>query len=141
MAQPRGRPMRAARQSWIGVGLALSIIAAWLALHVGGVFFYRFEAWGWAPAVALIAASCWLSIGLFIVAHDCMHGSLAPFRPRLNLWIGRLCLGLYAAFSYDRLIAKHFAHHRAPGLPEDPDLDPALGLDFWPAYRLFFLQY
>ena len=50
----------------------------------------------------LIALQCWLNVGLFIVAHDCMHGSLAPFRPALNRWIGRLCLALYAGFSYDR---------------------------------------
>ena len=133
--------MSTARQSWIGVGLALAIIAAWLALHVGGVFFYSFEAWGWAPAVALIAASCWLSVGLFIVAHDCMHGSLAPGRPGLNAWIGRAALFIYAGFSFDRLRAKHFEHHRQPGTEHDPDFSAAHPTRFWPWYANFFRQY
>src|ERR671916_1061470 len=141
MAQPRGRPMRAARQSWIGVGLALSIIAAWLALHVGGVFFYRFEAWGWTPAVALIAASCWLSVGLFIVAHDCMHGSLAPGRPRINRRVGRIALALYAGFSFDRLLPKHFDHHKHSGTALDPDFHEDHPSRFGPWYLAFLRAY
>lgn len=116
-------------------------MCGWLVCHVYGVFFHRWTLLGLAVAPALILLQCWLNVGLFIVAHDCMHGSLVPFRPRLNRAIGRLCLGLYAGFSYDRLIAKHFAHHRHSGTDEDPDFHAAGPRRFWPWYLAFFRRY
>ncbi len=92
-------------------------------IHVNAVFWLDVEATSWLGIVLIIAVQTWLSVGLFIVAHDSMHGSLAPFRPRLNLAVGRLALALYAGFSFDRLAPKHFAHHRHPGTAEDPDFD------------------
>src|SRR5438105_1424960 len=80
--------------------LAAAIGAAWLAIHVGGIFFWRWHPASAPAAVALILLQAWLSTGLFIVAHDCMHGSFAPGRPRLNAAIGTLCLGAYAGLSY-----------------------------------------
>lgn len=133
--------MSAARQAWIGVSLALAIIASWLALHVGALFFYRFQISEWAPAAALVAALSWLSVGLFIVAHDCMHGSLAPGRSALNRWVGRIALAIYAGFSFDRLRAKHFEHHRHPGTEHDPDFSASHPTSFWPWYARFFRQY
>ena len=79
-------------QAAVGIGLAVLIITAWTGLHVFGVFFYP---WSWAGVVLsplLVAVLCWLNVGLFIIAHDAMHGSLAPIQPRLNRAIGRLTL-------------------------------------------------
>jgi beta-carotene ketolase (CrtW type) len=97
----------------------------------------------WAPlkAVAIVAWQCWLSVGLFIVAHDCMHGSLAPGRAALNRAIGQLCLGLYAGFHFDALLAKHRLHHDAPGTADDPDFDEAEPHAFWHWYYTFFTTY
>ena len=134
-------PRVAASQAAIGISLALAIIAAWLALHVYGVFFHRLDALGIATAPVLIALQCWLNVGLFIVAHDAMHGSLAPFRPSLNLWMGRLCLAVYAGFSYDKLIGKHFDHHRHSGTSGDPDFHADGPKRFWPWYVAFFRRY
>jgi beta-carotene/zeaxanthin 4-ketolase len=129
------------RQAAIGLMLAAAIVAGWLACHIGGVFLFR-----WTPASAvgaplLVGLQCWLNVGLFIVAHDCMHGSLAPGRPRLNRNVGRLCLALYAGFSYDRLITKHHAHHRFSGTAEDPDFHADGPRRFWPWYIAFFRRY
>lgn len=104
-----------------GLSLAAMLGAAWLAIHVGGIFF-----WHWTPAhvpvaVALVLMQAWLSTGLFIVAHDCMHGSLAPGRARLNTVVGTLCLGAYAGLSFRALYPKHHLHHAAPGTERDPD--------------------
>ncbi|WP_406857848.1 fatty acid desaturase [Alsobacter sp. KACC 23698] len=129
------------RQTFVGLALATLVIAAWATCHVYGVFFHRWSPAGVAAAPVLIALQCWLNVGLFIVAHDCMHGSLAPFRPRLNRAIGRLCLALYAGFSYDRLIGKHFAHHRHAGTPLDPDFDENHPSAFWPWFLCFFREY
>ena len=111
------------RQTAIGLALAALITAAWLAGHVYAVWFLDVDQ---QPllAIALFALQTWLSVGLFIVAHDCMHGSLAPFRPAVNLAVGSLVLRLYMGFSYRRLIAKHHAHHRFAGTERDPDFDP-----------------
>lgn len=109
------------RRTLIGLALALAIVAGWLTIHVVGIFF-----WTWTPASValaslLVVVQGWLSTGLFIVAHDAMHGALAPGRPRLNRAVGTLCLALYAGLSYRRLEPKHHLHHRHAGTADDPD--------------------
>jgi beta-carotene ketolase (CrtW type) len=113
----------------------------WAALHVYSVFFLDLQGFAFAAAPLLVLAICWLNVGLFIVAHDCMHGSLAPGRPKLNRWIGRLALALYAGFSFDRLLPKHFDHHRHAGTGKDPDFSEAHPSAFWPWYYAFLRQY
>ena len=128
----------AARQTALGLGLAAAVVGGWLALHVYGVFVYRPErdGWGWAPL--MIAAQTWLGVGLFITAHDAMHGSLALGRPRVNTVIGRLAVALYnPGFAYAKLYDSHHAHHRAPGTAADPDFNP----DRPQAYQAWFLRF
>lgn len=128
-------------QARIGIGLATALLCAWLVCHVYSVFLHRWTPLGIATAPLLVAVQCWLNVGLFIVAHDCMHGSLAPHRPWVNRWFGRLCLALYAGFSYDRLIGKHFDHHRHSGTALDPDFHADGPRRFWPWYLAFFRRY
>lgn len=74
----------------------------------------------WLPLGFVVQT--FLFTGLFITAHDAMHGTLHPSRPRLNHALGRLCVTLYAGFSYDRMRRNHLAHHAYPGEPgDDPD--------------------
>lgn len=130
-------PYQAAR----GLLLALLIIGGWLALHIWCVFFLRLEGESWIAAPFLVALICWLNVGMFIVAHDAMHGSLAPGRPATNRMIGRAALLLYAGFWYDRLIVEHMAHHRHPGTAGDPDFSIDHPDRFWPWYLGFFRHY
>ena len=130
-----------ARQTAIGLMLAALIFGGWTALHVWGVFFQPLSgplAW-LAPAV--IGLQTWLGAGMFIVAHDAMHGSLAPGRPRLNFVIGQACVGAYAAFDYRKLRTAHHGHHRSPGGPDDPDFHVARPDAFWPWFLRFFTTY
>lgn len=120
---------------------AAAIIGTWAALHVLGVFFYPLHGAALFAAPLLVAVICWLNVGLFIVSHDAMHGSLAPGRPRLNRGIGRLSLALYAGFSFDRLCPKHFDHHKHPGSRDDPDFHVDHPRHFWRWYSAFFRQY
>ena len=129
------------RQTWIGLALAAAIGGAWLALHIYSVFFHALTPLGWAVAPLLVAALCWLNVGLFIVAHDCMHGSLAPGRPDLNRAVGRAALMLYAGFSMDLLGPKHHLHHRHAGTAADPDFAESHPTRFWPWYVAFFREY
>lgn len=130
-----------ARLTITGVGLAVTIVAAFVALHVWSVFFLPLEGFAWLLAPALVAVLSWLSVGLFIVAHDAMHGSLAPGRARVNLFFGRLTLLLYAGFWMDRLKPKHFDHHQHVGTEHDPDFSADHPTRFWPWYRQFMVRY
>jgi beta-carotene/zeaxanthin 4-ketolase len=130
-----------ARQRTVGVMLGAAVMGGWLALHVAMVWVFEFgrdPVWIVPLAIAL---QTWLCVGLFIVAHDCMHGSLAPHRPAVNRWFGRLALALYAGLSYDRLRPKHFAHHAAPGTEDDPDFDAAHPRRLWPWFGTFMREY
>jgi beta-carotene ketolase (CrtW type) len=133
--------VNAARQMMVGLALAGSIAAVWMGLHVYSVFFHPLEGMGLLVAPLLVLVLCWLNVGLFIVAHDCMHGSLAPGRPRLNRWVGRIALAAYAGFSYDALLPKHYDHHRHAGTARDPDFSEAHPSAFWPWYLNFFREY
>ena len=133
--------MSARRQTAVGLTLAALIFGAWLAVHVWGVFLHPWTAAGIVAAPVLIALQSWLGAGLFIIAHDAMHGSLAPGRPRLNAAVGQAALGAYAGFSFARLNAKHHAHHRRPGTAEDPDFHPEQPRAFLPWYVRFFRTY
>lgn len=105
----------------IGLGIAV----AWLTIHFGGIFAFALSPDRWPLVVALVAVQAWLSTGLFITAHDCMHGSFAPGLPRLNRLVGRTVLMLYAGLDYDRLLPQHHAHHRYVGTADDPDFSVA----------------
>lgn len=102
------------RGLWIG----LAVIAAWL------------TSTGWLisrPALpALWAVPLWVLLqthlytGLFITAHDCMHG-LGAASPGVNRWLGRVAALLFAFNWYDRLLPKHHAHHAHVATDDDPD--------------------
>lgn len=125
-----------------GLLLASLIVTAWLTIHVTAIFLIDWT----TPrhllaAPVVIAVQCWLSVGLFIVAHDTMHGSLVPRHPTVNRAIGRFCVFIYAGFSYDKLYVNHHAHHRHAGTEEDPDFDVEHAAQFWPWYLKFFQYY
>ncbi len=124
-----------------GLTLATTIIASWAALHIYGVFYFDWTTSPWWAAPVIVIALCWLYVGLFIIAHDCMHGSLAPGRARLNRVSGQLCVGLYAGFSYSELLGNHIKHHRHSGTHEDPDFDEHDPPSFLAWYWKFMTEY
>ncbi|NJL63758.1 MAG: beta-carotene ketolase [Methylacidiphilales bacterium] len=72
----------------------------------------------------VLAAILWqtfLYTGLFITAHDAMHGAVFPTNPKVNHLIGSLCLTLYGCLSYQNLLKKHWQHHKNPASESDPD--------------------
>jgi beta-carotene ketolase (CrtW type) len=130
-----------ARQRILGLGIAALLIGAWLSVHLFGIFFWRAGTHSWAVAAALVALQTWLSTGLFITAHDAMHGTLAPGRPRWNRAVGGLCLMLYAGISFRQLLPKHVAHHRHAGTAQDPDFHAANPRHLLPWFGRFFATY
>lgn len=142
-ARPALAPPRFAPAT--GMMLSAAIGAAWLAIHIGGIFAWRLAAPLHPGQIAAVAAvvmvQAWLSTGLFIVAHDCMHGSLAPGHPRINRLVGTLSLAAYAGLSYRRLLPKHHAHHAAPGTRDDPDFHVGAPRHAIPWFVRFFTGY
>ena len=124
-----------------GMAAAAGLAGAWLAIHFGGIFAFPLTAASWPLAAVLVVVETWLSTGLFITAHDCMHGSFAPGRPRVNRAVGRVMLMLYAGLDYDRLTPNHFAHHRHVGTAADPDFDAANPTRPGPWLARFFGNY
>ncbi|MFB6262514.1 MAG: fatty acid desaturase [Bradymonadaceae bacterium] len=121
---------------WTGAAIAAAILTAW-GVNTTALLTFGFDgipAPLWAPAVLV---QTFLHTGLFITAHDAMHGNVSARHPRLNDAVGRLATRLYALFPYDRLRDKHLAHHRSPASDADPDFHPGDGPRFWSWYLGF----
>ncbi|HEY8608036.1 MAG TPA: fatty acid desaturase [Noviherbaspirillum sp.] len=127
------------RQGRVGLSLAVPLIAAWLGLHVYGVFFAPLS----PPllVIALVAIQTWLSVGIYIVAHDAMHGSLLPGNRKICDRIGAVAVWLYAGFTYRDLVPMHHAHHRHAGTGDDPDFAARTPSAALPWYGRFMLMY
>ncbi len=71
--------------------------------------------------VAAILLRAFLHTGLFITAHDAMHGTVFPQNRKVNDFIGSIATRMYALLSYKTLLEKHKLHHRYPASDKDPD--------------------
>ena len=123
-----------------GVGWSVAILSAWLVTGVGllSVDLDRLgevlslamgmAAGPWIEALLVLVAVLvrgFLHTGLFIVAHDAMHGVLRPACLEANARWGRIALTLYAGLPYGSCRAKHELHHRFSGGTGDPDVHGA----------------
>lgn len=128
---------------YAGLLPALTIIFLWLGSLAA--LFMQPAPDAISDALWVVSAMAWmtfLSTGLFITAHDAMHGTVAPASRRLNDTAGAIAVGLYALFSYRKLHRKHAEHHRHPGAPgEDPDFHDGEHRGFWRWYLHFVLGY
>lgn len=103
-----------------GLIVASVIVAIW----IGSLAFLlsisvdRLTQFGILPA---ILSRTFIQTGLFVVAHDAIHGSIVPNDARSNQTIGKLALMLYALLPYQLLATNHWQHHRQPGQAGDPD--------------------
>lgn len=129
-----------AATSRLGLLLALGIVIGWL-LTLGSLLVTPPGQLPWVVVVAAVLLRTLLQTGLFIVAHDCMHGVLLPAAPRWNHRLGALLLGLYAALPYAGCRHNHQRHHRHTASALDPDFhdDPRGGPLAW--YRHFMASY
>jgi omega-6 fatty acid desaturase (delta-12 desaturase) len=103
--QPYGRPDagRSVAQLLVTAGcLALLWLAMWASLGHGY----------WITLLLAVPAAGFL-VRLFILQHDCGHGSLFRSRPA-NDWIGRV-IGVFTLTPYDYWRRTHAAHHATSG--------------------------
>lgn len=119
-----------------GISIAAVILIFWLInlyyllqleIHYTNLFIYL-----------LILVQTHLYTGLFITAHDAMHGTVIPNYLKINDWIGKVFLFLYAALNYQKIKQKHFYHHRYVHTAQDPDFYQG---SFWIWYLKFVQEY
>ena len=123
-----------------GLLYAALVVTGWLVVHIYSVFFHGLSSPLW-QTLCLIALQCWLYAGMFIVAHDTMHGSLVPGNLEANALIGKAIMFVYAGFDWSYMRTAHHAHHDHPGTALDPDFNTSNPKAFWPWYYKFFTQY
>lgn len=122
-------------QSNTGIIVALLVISAWC---FSILFLMQWEVNFKNPFLYLfILVQMHLYTGLFITAHDAMHGTVASNRT-LNDLIGQLCTALYACFPFNRLYNKHHEHHRHVHTSRDPDYHEG---NFFSWYFSFIREY
>lgn len=85
----------------------------------------------------LIIVQTHLYTGLFITAHDAMHGTVSSNK-KLNKVIGSISAILFSYNFYNKLNRKHHEHHRFVATSKDPDYHEG---SFWPWYLSFVKQY
>nr|ACU26405.1 beta-carotene ketolase CrtW [uncultured bacterium HF186_25m_30B18] len=131
---------QAPTRSTPGLLTAAAVLSAWaLAMFLG----LRGEHPGAGHIIAdglWIALTTFLSTGVFITAHDAMHGLIAPGNAALNRAIGWFATWSYAGLNYAALERAHHEHHAKPASGDDPDFhrgDP--GFVAW--YISFMRQY
>ncbi|MEL6492429.1 MAG: fatty acid desaturase [Cyanobacteria bacterium J06621_3] len=128
-----------AKESFVSVSVAFIIVSLWLLSAYGSLFILPdARELSVAGALAVIAGRSFVHTGLFILAHDAMHGTLAPAYPRLNDRLGQLILGIYSFLSFEKMQAAHHQHHRTPAQASDPDFYPGR---FCPWYFQFMRTY
>lgn len=122
-----------------GLFIATGIILAWATSLVLLLRLNIPESpWLIVPGLLL---QTFLYTGIFITAHDAIHGTIVPRKYKLNAAIGRFCLFVYALFSFNKVREKHFDHHRFPGTLKDPDYHDGEHRGFWAWYLHFLLTY
>lgn len=118
-----------------GVIIAFVIILMWSAALITGLTIRVDYTSPWLYLLILIQTH--LYTGLFITAHDAMHGTVSTNK-RLNSTLGHITALLFSYNFYHRLFPKHHEHHRFVATEKDPDYHEG---SFFPWYFGFLKQY
>ncbi|WP_341527711.1 beta-carotene ketolase CrtW [Nostoc sp. UHCC 0302] len=123
-----------------GLFIGIVIISVW-AVSLGFLLtldISKFKLW---MLVTIILGQTFLYTGLFITAHDAMHGVVFPQNPKINHFIGALSLSLYGLLPYQTLLKKHWLHHHNPASEVDPDFHNGKHKNFFAWYFHFMKGY
>lgn len=119
-----------------GLFFAISIISLW-GISLAYLLNYPIDFYN--PLVyVFMLLQMQLYTGVFITAHDAIHGVVAPHNKKLNYAIGFLCATLFAFNNYAKLSKKHQLHHKNVVTDEDPDYYDG---NFFRWYLKFALEY
>jgi beta-carotene/zeaxanthin 4-ketolase len=123
-----------------GWTIALLIFGLWISSTIF-LLVFDLNYLNWLAVFIWIWGRTFIQTGLFILAHDAMHGSLIPLSPRWNRRLGAIALGLYAGLSFDICCRNHAKHHRYPGQGQDPDFHDGINSRPWQWYLKFMREY
>lgn len=135
-----GAGAQSERIEW-GAPLGILHLLVWSSCLISLLFTHPDEATDVVWVVPSMLMMTWLYTGLFITAHDAMHGALSPRHPRLNHAIGAVCTTVYAALPYNTLKAAHHRHHAYVGADGDPDLVTSSDTSVFFEFRRFIMSY
>jgi beta-carotene/zeaxanthin 4-ketolase len=113
-----------------GMAIAALIITLWIVSLIS-LFMLNIQNTSPFWSISAFLLRIFLSTGLFITAHDAMHGSVLPGQPKVNHAVGAIALFLYALFPYKDLLKKHHLHHRFPTGDRDPDFHENQSFGAW----------
>ena len=119
-----------------GLFFALIIISLW-ATSLIYLLHYKIE-WNNPLVYVFILIQMHLYTGIFITAHDAIHGVVVPDNKRFNYGIGFLCATIFAYNNYKKLSSKHHLHHAHVVSEDDPDYYQG---NFFTWYLKFALEY
>jgi len=122
-------------QKHTGVIIAVLVILTW-AFSLWFLLHLKVNFYSPLPYVLLLVQTH-LYTGLFITAHDAMHGVVSRHR-KVNKFIGTLAAGLFAYNNFNRLLPRHHAHHHHVATGQDPDYH---GGNFFIWYFSFLKNY
>jgi beta-carotene ketolase (CrtW type) len=117
---PTKGPTHTPIDSFSGVVMAGTVMLLWLSSLI---FLFSIDI-SQIPLFLIVLAVLWrafLHTGLFITAHDAMHGTAFPQNRKVNDFIGSLAVQIYALLPYKTLLEKHKLHHHYPASAKDPD--------------------
>lgn len=121
-----------------GLWFAAAILLSWFGL-LAYLLHYPID-WRDPLVHGFVLLQTHLYTGVFITAHDAIHGVVAPHNKKLNHAIGVLSATLFAFNSYKTLSAKHHLHHRHSATDHDPDYHEG-NPNFFAWYYSFLKQY
>ncbi len=128
------------KDGYTGLAAGLLVILLWFA---GIVVFLGLDLAivPWYAVAAAVMVQTFLYTGLFITAHDAMHGVIYPRNLAINNFIGSMSVLLYAFFFYKKLLVKHWDHHKYPASEKDPDYHDGKHSDYFSWYFKFMIGY
>jgi len=88
-----------------GIIVAFIIIGIW-AISLVFLFSLNISKVNLLWLLPLILWQTFLYTGLFITAHDAMHGAVFPQNHKINNLVGALAVFLYGLFNYEELLKK-----------------------------------
>lgn len=119
-----------------GVIIAFTIILLWAASLM---FLLHYQVNYSSPILYFgILVQTHLYTGLFITAHDAMHGVVSKHK-KLNHFIGWFAAILFSFNFYWRLFPNHHKHHQHVATEEDPDYHASDNFITW--YLSFIMNY
>ena len=119
-----------------GLFFALTIISFWV-ISLTYLLHYKIE-WNDPLVYVFVLVQMHLYTGVFITAHDAIHGVVMPKNKRLNYGIGFVCAIIFAYNNYEKLSRKHHLHHQHVVTENDPDYSDG---NFFRWYLKFALEY